>query len=126
MKTEFFVRMYFGGAAHRWQRDFGKGNGVGGTDSFGSLIDSDGTASIAADSYLPAGAKTIRTAAARRWSGAGCGLAALQSRCGYRRKGTLMRATGSLVPRLSAACLGATATGATSWRRRLAWAAKTE
>jgi len=40
MNTEFLARMYFGGAAHRWQREFGNGSGVGGKDSLGSLIGS--------------------------------------------------------------------------------------
>jgi hypothetical protein len=45
MNTEFFVRMYLGGAAHRWHRDSGNGRAVGGDGSLRSVIAADRTSS---------------------------------------------------------------------------------
>jgi len=57
MNTEFFARMYLGGAAHRWHRDSGKGNGLGGNGSLSSLIAGDGTSTRAAPNQMRGGGR---------------------------------------------------------------------
>src|SRR5215469_12337223 len=89
MNTEFLVRMYFGGAAHRWQRAFGNGSGVGRTDSFGLLIasassvESMGSACQLAPRITFCQTKCSRTERSIGW------LERLEARCGRRVKGDI-------------------------------------